>query len=51
MKRLLLVLLLLGGILALTGCGQVRDEDVSKPWTEPEPWERTMGIGPIGGPE
>jgi len=46
-KRLLIPLLLLAGIVGLSGCGQVRDDEVSKPWTEPEPWERNLGIGPL----
>ncbi len=51
MKRSVFLLLLLLGIGALVGCAEVRDDEVSKPWTEPEPWERNLGIGPLSPPE
>ncbi len=47
MKRIVLLLLFLAGLTAVFGCAQVRDEDVTQPWAQPEPWERNMGIGPF----
>ena len=46
-KRLVFLLVLIAAACVFVGCAQVRDEDVSKPWAEPEPWERNMGIGPL----
>jgi len=46
-KRFVLVLMLLAGVVAVFGCAPVRDDDVARPWTEPEPWERHPGIGPF----
>jgi len=47
-KRLVYVLMLLAAAIALVSCAQVKDEDITRPWTEPEPWERNIGIGPFG---
>lgn len=46
-KRLILFLLLVAGVVAVVGCAQVRDEDITQPWATPEPWERNIGIGPF----
>ncbi len=47
MKRVILLLLLLAGAVALFGCAQVRDDDIARPWAQPEPWERNIGFGPF----
>jgi hypothetical protein len=46
-KRVVIFLFLLFAVLALLGCGQVKDDDIERPWTSPEPWEHTIGIGPF----
>ena len=46
-KRFVFLVLLLVGMAGLIGCGQVADDEGAKPWTEPEPWERNLGIGPF----
>lgn len=48
MKRLVFLALLLAAMAGIVGCGQVREDEGSKPWTEPEPWERDLGFGPFG---
>jgi len=40
-------LLLHGAIAAVFGCAQVRDEDITRPWAEPQPWERNVGMPPL----
>lgn len=44
-KKLIVGLLLLAAVVFVFGCADVRDDEVSKPWAQPEPWERNMGIG------
>jgi hypothetical protein len=46
-RRLVFFALLIIGMAGLVGCGQVADDQGEKPWTEPEPWERNIGIGPL----
>ena len=50
MKKVLFFLLLFGGMVALLGCTQVREDEVTRPWTEPEPWERNVDFGGVGAP-
>lgn len=47
MRRIILAILFLSGVVAVFGCAQVRDDEVGRPWAQPEPWERNMGLGPI----
>ncbi len=47
MRRLVFSVLLFIGMAVLIGCGQEREDESVKPWTEPEPWERNLGIGPF----
>ncbi len=44
-KRVIILLLLLVGMIAVFGCAEVKDDDISRPWAQPEPWERNMGMG------
>ncbi len=46
-KKLILGLLLLAAAVVVFGCADVRDDEISKPWAQPEPWERNMGFGPF----
>ena len=46
-KRIVFLLLLHGAIAAVFGCAQVRDEDITRPWAEPQPWERNVGMPPL----
>lgn len=46
-KRLVFLALVMVGLAGIFGCGQVREDEGSKPWAEPEPWERNLGLGPF----
>lgn len=47
MKRVVFMALVLAAMAGIFGCGQVREDEGSKPWAAPEPWERNLGIGPL----